>query len=83
MSEHTTPNPGAHAPGPPAPARPARPRLDLSAVMEAAARDDCTGFCLACGHEQCGCEPDARRYQCEACGERKVYGAEEILLMSL
>lgn len=39
------------------------------------------GLCLVCGHEQDGCEPDARRYECEACGERKVFGAQEILLM--
>lgn len=41
---------------------------------------DNPGFCLACGEEQEGCEPDARRYECEACGERKVYGAEELLM---
>jgi hypothetical protein len=28
-----------------------------------------------------GVEPDARNYLCEACGERRVFGAEEILLM--
>ena len=40
---------------------------------------DNPGFCVACGHEQGGCEPDAREYECEACGERKVYGATELL----
>ncbi len=44
---------------------------------------DSTGFCLACGHEQGGCEPDARRYLCESCDTRHVYGAEELLMMSL
>ena len=39
------------------------------------------GFCLACGHKQGECEPDAREYECEKCGARKVYGAEEILMM--
>lgn len=39
------------------------------------------GFCMACGSMQDGCEPDARRYECEACGERQVYGAEELVLM--
>lgn len=39
------------------------------------------GVCLACGHEQDGCEPDAREYECESCGENKVYGAEECLFM--
>lgn len=41
---------------------------------------DDPGFCLACGNEQGGCEPDARRYRCEACGERQVYGAEELAI---
>ena len=39
------------------------------------------GFCLACGNEQDGCEPDARKYECDDCGERQVYGAEEIMMM--
>lgn len=42
---------------------------------------DNPGFCLACGEEVDGVEPDARGYECEVCGERKVYGAEEVLLM--
>ena len=57
-----------------------KPRIELAAVMAAVERDDCTGFCIACGEEQGGCEPDARRVECESCGERKVYGAEELLL---
>lgn len=39
------------------------------------------GFCLACGNQQEGCEPDARNYECEECGERKVFGAAEIIIM--
>jgi len=38
------------------------------------------GFCVKCGNEQDGCEPDARRYECEACGEKAVYGAAELLM---
>ncbi len=41
------------------------------------------GWCLACGTEAYGVEPDARRYTCEDCGEAKVYGFEELLLMGL
>ena len=40
---------------------------------------DNPGFCVACGQEAMGCEPDARRYRCESCGERAVYGAEELV----
>ena len=42
---------------------------------------DNTGFCLACGNEQGGCEPDARRYKCESCGARHVYGADELAMV--
>lgn len=41
------------------------------------------GFCLACGNEQSGCEPDGRKLMCESCGARKVYGLEELALMGL
>lgn len=41
------------------------------------------GFCLGCGQEASGVEPDARRYECESCGMRKVYGLEELLMMEL
>ncbi|MCC6149879.1 MAG: hypothetical protein IT461_06485 [Planctomycetes bacterium] len=54
-------------------------RIEIAAVMAAVERDDCTGFCIACGEEQSGCEPDARRVECESCGEKKVYGTEELL----
>lgn len=39
------------------------------------------GFCHACGEDADGCEPDARGYTCEVCGEDAVYGAEETMLM--
>ena len=42
---------------------------------------DNPGFCLACGEEADGCEPDARGYECDSCGKRQVYGAAEILMM--
>jgi hypothetical protein len=41
---------------------------------------DNPGFCLACGAEAEGCEPDAEQYKCESCGAAAVYGAEEILI---
>ena len=43
--------------------------------------EDMTGICRGCGYEQGGCEPDAREYECESCGERMVYGLEELLMM--
>ncbi len=44
---------------------------------------DNQGFCLACGSDAYGVEPDARKYTCESCGVSKVYGLEELLVMGL
>lgn len=41
------------------------------------------GFCLKCREEAYGVEPDARRYRCEACDARAVFGAEELLFRGL
>jgi hypothetical protein len=53
--------------------------------MEAVERHNRTldnpGFCVACGSDADGCEPDMRRGQCEICGANRVYGAEELLMM--
>jgi hypothetical protein len=58
--------------------------LTVETIAEAVERQmsgtDNPGFCLACGDEADGCEPDARRYECESCGKRAVYGAEELLM---
>jgi len=59
--------------------------ITLSRVMDAHLRRgsslDDPGFCTHCGEEADGVEPDARDYECEACGEPGVYGVEELLLM--
>lgn len=40
------------------------------------------GGCINCGEIQYGgCEPDARKYKCEQCGEFAVYGLEELAIM--
>lgn len=38
------------------------------------------GFCLACGAEAYGVEPDACEYPCEERGHTPLYGAEELLI---
>lgn len=55
----------------------------LLALTEAISQENNTGFCLACGSDNSGIEPDARKVPCEVCGAPKVYGAEELLLMNL
>lgn len=51
-----------------------------AAVERAHGSLDNPGFCVRCGAEADGVEPDARKYECESCGEPGVYGAEELLL---
>lgn len=59
--------------------------LTVDRIMEAVERRQTTldnpGFCITCGNEQGGCEPDMIDGECEACGEHTVYGAEELLMM--
>lgn len=60
------------------------PSLTIFRVEDAVERRmsslDNPGFCIACGADADGCEPDAREYECEACGEAAVYGADELLM---
>ena len=59
-------------------------KININDVIAAAENEEeYIGFCLACGLENYGVEPDARRYECEECGKEKVYGAQEILLMTI
>lgn len=57
--------------------------VTIDRVFEAVKRQhsslDNPGFCVACGEEADGCEPDAERYECECCGKRAVYGAEQLM----
>jgi hypothetical protein len=52
-------------------------------VCEAVERSETSldnpGFCIACGNDADGCEPDMRKGPCESCGEKAVYGAQELL----
>jgi hypothetical protein len=52
----------------------------VDAVERSHASLDNPGFCLVCGAEKDGVEPDAENYDCEACGAEQVFGAEELLL---
>jgi len=55
-------------------------KLTRSRILAAVEADSGIGFCLACGAERDGCEPDAQNYECESCGEHRVFGAEELML---
>ncbi len=53
----------------------------LAAVREQMFGMGNPGFCISCGMQQEGCEPDAREYPCENCDDNQVYGAQELLIM--
>ncbi len=55
------------------------PKITQDMVIEAVEEDDHRGFCVSCGDEAFGVEPDAKGYDCESCGAPSVYGAEELL----
>lgn len=54
------------------------------AVMDACERRvmtlDNPGFCLICGNEAEGVEPDAENYKCESCGAEQVFGSDQLLM---
>jgi hypothetical protein len=62
------------------------PAITKRAIIDACERHnnglDNPGFCIACGEETDGVEPDARDYPCEHCERSAVFGAEEILFMT-
>jgi hypothetical protein len=41
------------------------------------------GWCLTCGELVDGVEPDARKYHCEVCDKKTIYGLEELLMMGI
>lgn len=52
---------------------------EMTTEQWTAAREGYIGWCTECGSERDSCEPDAQEYECEACGEMAVHGAEEWL----
>jgi hypothetical protein len=50
------------------------------AVMRQMTSLDNPSFCIACGDDTESVKPDARRYKCEHCGRKAVFGAEVLLL---
>jgi hypothetical protein len=68
------------ADSPSTPSRALPDGLTPDAIIDAAQQGDGAGFCLDCGAENGGVEPDAEGYPCEICGAHRVAGAEQILL---
>ena len=60
------------------------PSITDDRIIEACERRntslDNPGFCIKCGADAEGVEPDAEKYTCESCGAAAVYGAEQLLI---
>ena len=56
-------------------------KVSEAEILAAVEADDNLGFCLACGAEAEGVEPDASKFPCGGCGERKVFGAEQLMFL--
>ena len=57
------------------------PSDKIELLLELAQADNNEGLCMACGEVAECVEPDAVKRECESCGEKEVYGAEEAILM--
>ena len=54
--------------------------VTLPRVLVAIQEGGYPGFCVACGVEADGVDPDACGDECEECGAAALYGAEELLI---
>jgi len=61
--------------------KPKRKAITIARIAAMCERDEYEGICIACGEDAEGVEPDARKYECESCGEKKVYSCQELLFM--
>ena len=58
--------------------------LKLTEAEFTSHREEYDGYCLYCNEfTYGGVEPDATRYLCEGCGEKQLFGIEELLLEGL
>ena len=53
---------------------------EMGEVLQALGEDEQVGWCLSCGEERYGTEPDATNYPCESCGLHRVQGVEIVLM---
>jgi hypothetical protein len=57
-------------------------QIDMGlAELEERCFENNSGFCVNCGEEHFGIEPDARNYQCDSCEEMQVFGTSELMMM--
>ncbi len=52
----------------------------LEGLEESLLVDGTEGYCVVCGDQQNGVEPDAREYHCFECELDSVFGVEQIII---
>lgn len=52
---------------------------ELTEMLENYEAGENPGWCVSCGEQLDGLEPDARDVECDVCGARTGYGAAELL----
>lgn len=55
-------------------------KISLKKLIAAVESDSYIGFCVNCGNDAEGVEPDAEYYKCDVCGLFAVHGAENLLI---
>jgi hypothetical protein len=58
------------------------PRLSMDELGNLMLDHADTGWCVACGQEVDGVEPDARKYPCQSCNQDAVFGLQELVIMN-
>jgi hypothetical protein len=61
----------------------ATPTIELTEDEYIYLDDNYIGLCIKCHEERECCEPDARKYPCDNCNTKTVYGAGELLVMGI
>lgn len=59
------------------------PDITFERLERAILSSDELGFCINCGSETDGVEPDAEQYRCSECSTNGVYGADQLILLEL
>ncbi len=58
-----------------------KPNTPIPKFTASEIENDNLGLCIKCHEIADCCEPDARNYECDACGAKAVYGLEELIVM--
>jgi len=49
--------------------------IPINRLIEVMANDESIGFCVCCGNEIFGVDPDTKNMKCDNCGKFSVFGS--------